>query len=233
MADEPVMLITGTSRGIGRYLVDYYVDHGYRVVGCARKELEAPPSGYWHFSLDVSDEAAVVQMFSSVRKEYGRLDALVNNAGISTMNHFMLTPGTTMRSIIDVNLIGTMICSREAAKVMQRRGYGRIINLSSIARPLRLEGEAVYAASKAAIESLTQVLAKELAGLGITVNAMGPTPLQTDLIKGVSDTKLQSVLDQQAIKRLAELEDVSNVLDFFLQSSSGFVTGQVLYLGGC
>jgi 3-oxoacyl-[acyl-carrier protein] reductase len=97
---------------------------------------------------------------------------------------------------------------------------------------LKLEGEAIYAASKAAVISLTQVLARELADLGITVNAIGPTPIKTDLVRGVSPAKLNALVDRQAIKRYGEPRDVINVIDFFMQPASDFVTGQVVFLGG-
>jgi 3-oxoacyl-[acyl-carrier protein] reductase len=115
---------------------------------------------------------------------------------------------------------------------MQVHRYGRIVNFVTVAVPLKLEGEAIYAASKAAVISLTQVLARELADLGITVNAIGPTPIKTDLVRGVSPDKLNALVDRQAIKRYGEPRDVINVIDFFMQPASDFVTGQVVFLGG-
>ena len=115
---------------------------------------------------------------------------------------------------------------------MLPKKHGRIINFATVATPLRLEGEAAYAASKAAIENFTQVMAKEMGPFGITVNAVGPTPIQTDLIRGVSEEKIADLIGTQCIARLGELQDVSNVTDFLLQEESDFITGQVLYLGG-
>ena len=132
---------------------------------------------------------AVREMFSLIRKEFGRLDVLVNNAGIAAMNHSLLMPLSTARNVMDTNFTGTFLLSREAAKLMQKRKFGRIINFSTVAVPFHLEGEAVYAASKAAVEELTRILAREFAELGITVNAIGPTPINTDLIRGVPQEK--------------------------------------------
>ena len=115
---------------------------------------------------------------------------------------------------------------------MRKRKSGRIVNLASVAVPLKLEGEAVYAASKAAVLTFTQVAAKELASFGITVNAVGPTPIQTDLIKAVPPEKIEKLISLQAIPRPGKLEDVSNVIDFFIQPESNFITGQVIFLGG-
>jgi 3-oxoacyl-[acyl-carrier protein] reductase len=115
---------------------------------------------------------------------------------------------------------------------MQKRRFGRIVNFATVATPLRLEGEAAYAASKAAVISLTQILARELADFGITVNAIGPTPIQTDLVGGVPSEKLERLIARQAIRRWGQFGDVANVIDFFLRPESDFVTGQVVYLGG-
>jgi 3-oxoacyl-[acyl-carrier protein] reductase len=115
---------------------------------------------------------------------------------------------------------------------MLRQKTGRIVFFTTVARPLRLEGELAYAASKAAVESLTQIMSRELAPSGITVNAVGPTPVKTDLIRGVSDAAIERLINRQAIRRLGECSDVINVVNFFLMPESEFVTGQVIYLGG-
>ena len=115
---------------------------------------------------------------------------------------------------------------------MRQKRFGRIVNFSTVAVPLKLDGEAVYAASKAAIVSLTQILAKEYAEFGVTVNAVGPVPIKTDLIRGVPEEKIEKLLSRQAIQRYGTYEDVENVIDFFLRPESDFITGQVIYLGG-
>lgn len=227
-----VMIITGTRKGIGRHLVDHYQALGWTVAGCSRGEMEDAPPGYCHFPLDVADERAVTRMVRAVASEHGRVDAIINNAGIASMNHLLLTPLSTIQNVFNTNVFGTFILCREAAKVMLRAKTGRIINFATVATPLRLEGEAAYAASKAAVESLTQVMARELASYGITVNALGPTPIDTDLIRGVPKEKMDSLIDRQAVKRMGTFDDVTNVLDFFLRDESDFVTGQVMYLGG-
>jgi len=226
------MLITGTSRGIGLGLARHYLERGDQVCGCSRAPSSIEHPGYSHFELDVSSEPDVVAMVRSVVRRQGRLDALLNNAGIASMNHALLSPGKTAQSLFSTNFHGTFLFCREGAKAMVRRGQGRIVNFATVATPLRLEGESLYAASKAAVESFTQVLARELGPTGVTVNAVGPTPVETDLIKNVPKGKMEALLARQAIRRFGEISDIINVVDFFLRPESGFITGQVIYLGG-
>lgn len=227
-----VMLITGTSRGIGLGLAKHYLARGDRVFGCSRAPATIRHLRYAHFELDVSSEPAVTAMVRAAVRAQGRIDALLNNAGIASMNHALLSPGRTAQSIFATNFHGTFLFCREVAKAMVRRGRGRIVNFATVATPLRLEGESLYAASKAAVESFTQILARELGPTGVTVNAVGPTPVQTDLIKSVPAAKMEALLARQAIRRFGEIKDIINVVDFFLLPQSGFVTGQVIYLGG-
>lgn len=232
MSDNPVMIVTGTRKGIGRALVETYAARGLTVVGCSREPVAYRLPDYLHLRCDVTDEPAVKQLFKEVRQRFGRLDFLINNAGIASMNHAVLTPAATVRRVLETNVVGTFLFCREAAKLMQRTGSGRIVNFASVATPLKLEGEAVYAASKAAVVGLTEVLAREFAPFGITVNAVGPAPLKTDLIRSVPAKKIAALLRRQAIPRCCEMRDVVNCIDFFLRPESGFVTGQVVYLGG-
>lgn len=228
----PVTLVTGASRGIGRYLAEHYVGMGHRVVGCGRSEIDWTLEGFDYAIADVADEIAVKRLFADLRRNYESLDHLINNAGVAAMNHSMLTPLSTVHRLLDTNVVGTFLFCREAAKLMQARRYGRIVNFSTVAVALKQEGEAVYAASKAAVESLTQVLARELAPLGITVNAVGPTAVDTELTRSVPKQKLDRLLERQAIPRFATPQAVANVIDFYLRRESDLITGQTLYLGG-
>jgi 3-oxoacyl-[acyl-carrier protein] reductase len=226
------MVVTGTRRGIGRYLAEYYSGRGFTVAGCSREPVDFELPSYHHFCLDVGDEQAVRKMFADLYKRFKKLDVLVNNAGVATMNHALLTPGSTVRQVLETNVLGTFLVCREGAKLLQRAPHARIVNLSSIAVPLYLEGEAIYAASKAAVETLTRVLARELAPLGITCNAVGPSPIETGMSLGVPKEKIERTLASLAIPRVGKVEDVANVIDFFIRPESDLITGQVIYLGG-
>ena len=208
MADSRVMLITGTRKGIGEKLVKHYAEQGFKVIGCSRKNIDYKLANYQHFCLDVS------------------------HAGIGLANHSLLTPIKTVDSIMRTNFTGTFLFCREGARIMKKNGFGRIINLTTIATPLKLEGESAYASSKAAIVTLTQILGKELAEFGITVNAIGPSPIKTDLIRTIPKNKIEQLINSLSIKRYGEIRDVINVIDFFIKAESDYVTGQVIYLGG-
>ncbi len=227
-----VILITGARKGIGRALVEHYLGRGCVVVGCSRKETDLRHDRYTHYCLNVADENAIQRMFADISAMSGRLDVLINNAGIASMNHVLLTSPAKAREIVETNFIGTFLMCREAARLMKKNHFGRIVNLASVATPLKLEGEAVYAASKAAVISFTQVVARELASFGITVNAIGPTPIETDLIKSVPREKLDRLISLQAIKRPGTFGDVANLIDFLIRPESDFITGQVIFLGG-
>lgn len=232
MCDQRVVLITGTRKGIGKFLAEHFLKAGYLVEGCSREAPDWSLPGYRHHLCDVAEEADVKRMLGQIQKDHGRLDVAINNAGIASMNHSLLTPTSTLDKIMGTNFRGTFLVCREAAKLMQQRRYGRIVNLGTVALPMKLEGEAMYAASKGAVVAFTQILAYELGCFGITCNVVGPPPIETDLIKNVPKHKIDKIIERMAVKRLGLSEDVAHAIDFFVSPKSDFVTGQVLYLGG-
>lgn len=232
MIDKKVMVVTGSRKGIGREIAEIYVNKGYLVIGCSRGPAEYSNESYVHYELDVADEVKVTSFFRDIRRIYGRLDVLINNAGVASMNHSLLTPITTVRSILETNVVGTFLFSREAAKIMKKNKFGRIINFVTFAIPFKLEGEAIYAASKAAVVSLTEILAREYAEFGVTVNAVAPPAVKTDLIRGVAAVKLDNLLERQSIKKFGAPSDICNVIDFFISKNSEMINGEVIYIGG-
>ncbi|EAK3931454.1 SDR family oxidoreductase [Campylobacter jejuni] len=236
---QKIIIITGTRKGIGKELSEYYLNNNHIVCGCSRGKSSIEHKNYRHFELDVCDEKLVVNMIRNIKKEFGKIDILINNAGIASMNHILATPLKTLQNIFNTNVFGSFLFIREVSKIMSQTYKKetisipyRIVNFSTVAAPLRLEGEAIYAASKAAICNLTQVCAKELSSFGITCNAIGPTPVPTDLIKNVPKNKIQDLLNQQAIKRFGNFNDIVNTINFFIDEKSDFITGQIIYLGG-
>ncbi len=232
MTPQGVVLITGARKGIGRFLAEHFVRKGFVVEGCSREPADWVLENYTHHLADVTNESQIKEMLSSIWKRHGRLDIAINNAGIASLNHTLLTPAETVDRIMATNCRGTFLVCRESAKLMKRNRFGRIINLGTVAVPMRLQGEALYAASKSAVITLTQIMAFELAEFGITCNAVGPTPIETDLIRNVPKDKIDLIINRLAIKRLGRFEDVANVIDFFVKPESDYVTGQVVYLGG-
>lgn len=226
------ILVTGASRGLGRDLAEHFLRRGDHVFGCARSESDLRHGNYRHFLVDVSSGEAVTAFFFQLRKEIKHLDALINNAGIASMNAFALTPESTLRRIFDVNVQGTALCCQKALGLLKKAEHPRIVNMSTVAVPLQLEGEAVYAASKSAVETLTRIIAKEYGPFGITINAIGPSPIDTALIQGVPKAKIEDLVKRQAIRKKATPADVINLVDFYLRPESGMISGQVVYLGG-
>jgi 3-oxoacyl-[acyl-carrier protein] reductase len=229
---QRTICINGATRGIGRFLAETFLDRQWFVFGCSRQRSDLQHDLYQHFDVDVSNERQVVAMFTAIRRRGVPIWALINNAGVASMNHALTTPAATMEHLLRVNAVGTMLCSREAAKQMLQHRTGRIINFSSVAVALDLEGESAYVASKAAVMAYTRVLAREVGHHGITVNAIAPNPIKTDLIAGVSQEKLDGLVAQQANARYGTMQDVLRVVDFFLNPENDLITGQTIYLGG-
>jgi 3-oxoacyl-[acyl-carrier protein] reductase len=226
------VLITGTTRGLGQYLAEHYLEAGDQVIGCGRSDPSVRHERYTHETLDVTDEAAVGKLAAIIRRRFGGLDVLINNAGVASMNAIALTPPSAARRVVETNFISAVALTHAAIRLMRRSTAGRIVNISTIAVPLRLEGEAIYAASKSALEMFTRIAARELGSMGITCNAVGPSVVRTRLTEGVPQEKLDRLVRAQAVQTMATPADVANVIDFFLRPESRLITGQVVYLGG-
>lgn len=226
------ILITGASRGLGKQVAEHFLSHGNNIIGCSRSESEIDHPAYRHYQLDISSQEQVSDLFIKIRKEIKQLDALINNAGIASMNAFALTPVETFERIFDVNVKGTFLFCQKALGLLKKAANPRIVNMTTVAVPLQLEGESIYASSKSAIETLTRIIAKEYGYFGITCNAIGPSPIDTNLIKGVPKEKIAALVERQAIRKMASPADVINLVEFYLRPESSMVTGQVVYLGG-
>lgn len=229
MTDQRVLLVTGSSRGIGLGIARYFIERGYEVCGCSRSEgaLESPR--YHHQRLDVSDEKAVRAWVTSVARDLGRIDVAVCNAGIVGSTLMMsVTPTSILDAFAAIHLRGVFLVCREVSKVMVRQRSGRIINLSSPAVAWHLSGAGAYAATKAGVEELTRVLATELAPAGVTCNIVRPGLVMTDPARAMGGEWAERLLDRQTIRRAVTVDEVCNVIDFFAAPTSSAITGQTL-----
>ena len=221
--------MTGSSRGIGLGIARFFLDRGYIVCGCSRSESAITAPDYHHRRLDVSDEKAVRGWVSATAKQFGRIDVAVCSAGVVKSALMMsVTPTAILDEFLATHVRGTFVVCREVSKVMIRQRAGRIINISSLAVPLHLKGAAGYAASKAAVEEMTRVLAKELASTGVTCNIVGPALVMTDPAVAMGPEWAKWLVDQQSIQRTVGVEEVCNVIEFFASPASSAVTGQTL-----
>jgi 3-oxoacyl-[acyl-carrier protein] reductase len=232
MPDEQrVAVVTGSSKGIGRGLAQHFIQQGYRVAGCSRGEAPALSGPYEHARVDVRSEEEVRRWISELGSRYGRIDVLVNNAGISVAALALMTSGDSAADALGTNLLGTFLVSRETARIMLRRKWGRIINVSSIAAAIHMPGSSIYAASKAAITEMAKVLARELAPFSITVNVVAPSIVETGMLKSLAPEVVETYRQALAFKRLCTIDDIGGVISFLASDAASYVTGQVLHLG--
>jgi 3-oxoacyl-[acyl-carrier protein] reductase len=224
-----MILVTGASRGIGSALCTYFSGKGLPVLGLARSPVHAD---FDTAVCDVTDPQALRVLAQRLLAEGRGVSVLINAAGIASMNLALTTPPATAEAIVKTNLLGTIYTCQQFVPHMIRAKAGRVINFSTIAVPLALEGESVYVASKAGVEAFTRTFAREVAGFGITVNCIAPGPIDTDLIKGVPDVKIQRIVDRQVIKRKFSPAEVCALADMLMSESASTLTGQVFHLGG-
>ena len=223
------LIVTGASRGLGGHVAQRALAEGYRVIGLARSNPEG--ADYETRSCDVTDPAQIKTALADVAKDES-LYGLVNAAGIASMNLTIAMPPETARRIVEVNLLGTIYCASLVGKWLARRKRGRIVNFSTIAVPLAIKGEAVYAASKAGVEGFTRAFAREMADFGVTVNALAPGPVDTALIEKVPEARIKEIVERQIIQRQAEPEDVWRTLCTLLDEKADMITGEVIHIGG-
>ncbi len=225
----PTALITGTSQGLGRALAERLLADSWTVHGFARGAQTLVHANFTAHTVDITDEAAARTAVSLVA-ESGRIDLLINNAGAAALNAFLLTPGSVAENLMRVNYLGTFHCLQAVGKVMVRQRGGLVINLTTVAVPLSLEGEAAYVASKAAVEALTKVTAKEFATQGVRVVAFGFGPVDTRLTRAVPKTMLVKIND--AIGR-PEGTTMTEAVEFIVAriSAPDLKSGSVEYFG--
>jgi 3-oxoacyl-[acyl-carrier protein] reductase len=227
-----VAVVTGAARGIGRIIAEHLLAGGGRVVGMSRGASEWQHDAYEHRTVDVRDEVGVIEAFRDIARRYGCLHYLINNAAVLTSHRALCLSGDSARAMIDTNFTGAFFVMREAAKLMHGGRFGRIISVSSMAVELEPVGDSIYAATKAALVTATNILARELAPAGITCNSLGVSAFETDMLAQLPVEKVKAALAHLPMARMATGDDILNVVDFFLADRSSNITAQTVYLGG-
>lgn len=242
MLDGKVAVVTGASRGIGRAIAIKLASQGAVVIinynGSkdkaeeVRSIIEENGGKAFVAQCNVSDFAACETFFKEVIKEHGRIDILVNNAGITKDGLLMKMSEEEYDAVINTNLKGTFNCTRFVARQMLKQRSGRIINMSSVSGVLGNAGQVNYAASKAGVIGLTKAAARELASRGVTVNAIAPGFIESDMTDVLSDAVKEASVAQIPMGRFGKVEDIAETAAFLASEQAGYITGQVLHVDG-
>jgi 3-oxoacyl-[acyl-carrier protein] reductase len=241
MLSDKVAIITGASRGIGRFISVALAAQGVKVVVSARNaealesltaEIKAQSGEALAVVADVAVEAEAVNLVEQTVATYGKVDILINNAGITRDGLLLRMKSDDWDAVLDTNLKGAFLCTRAAAKYMSKQRSGRIINISSVVGQMGNAGQANYCASKAGLLGLTKSVARELARRNVTVNAVTPGFIVTEMTEKMTDKAREAMTEQIPLGRLGEAEDVANAVLFLASDQSSYITGQVLGVNG-
>ncbi len=242
MLKDKVCIVTGASRGIGKAIAIKFAKEGAKVVinyrsddnGAMETKAEIEKNGgvaKLHKG-DVSDFNVAEDLIKFCKDEFGKIDVLVNNAGITRDTLIMRMKEEDFDSVINVNLKGTFNCSKHASNVMLRQKFGKIINISSVIGLVGNAGQVNYAASKAGVIGMTKSLAKELGSRGIRVNAIAPGFIETDMTDVLSEEVKKNILSLVPLNKMGSTDDVSNLAVFLASDLSDYITGQVITVDG-
>lgn len=239
--DNKVAFITGGAQGIGKEIAVSFAKNGALIVLCdinektleaAMLELKTLNKEIAYFKLDVSDQKGCEEVSKKAIDKYGRIDILVNNAGITRDNLIMRMSGEDFDRVISVNLKGVFNCIKIISRIMMRQRYGKIINIASVSGIVGRQGQVNYAASKAGVIAITKSVAKELASRNITVNAIAPGYIQTEMTEVLPDEIKSKMIENIPLKRAGKPLDVAHVALFLASDYSSYITGQVIVVDG-
>lgn len=242
MLEGKIAIVTGASRGIGRQIALTLASYGANIVVNYRgseesavkvaKEIEAMGREVLLYQGNVADMDAMKEMVKETTKKFGRIDILVNNAGITKDNLLMAMKEEEFDQVLDVNLKGSFICMKQVIRTMMKQRYGRIINLSSVSGRMGNAGQVNYSASKAGIIGMTKSLAREVGSRGITVNAVAPGFIDTDMTAVLKDDVKEAIMAGIPLKREGKPEDIAEAVAFLASDKASYITGQVLSVDG-
>ena len=237
-----VAIVTGASKGIGKACALRLAKDGYTVVvnysssdEAAQKTLEevkANGGDGMIYKANVSVLAEVKAMVRDVFKAYGRIDVLVNNAGIVRDEYLLMMNPDTLDKCMNLNVKGYLYCAQAVALKMFKQKSGVIVNMSSVSSKFALPGQAVYSATKGAVNSLTQTLAKELGGYGIRVNAVAPGFISTEMIEAIPEETRNGYIERVPLKRFGTADEVANLVSAIVSDQFAYVTGQIFVMDG-
>jgi len=229
---DKIVLVTGSSRGVGKEIAEHFLKQGAIVLGFARGIGSIANSKYHHYQVDLADMDSIQKGFMSLRKEFNHIDIVINNAAVLTSQYAMIMPPSAAQAMVNVNLLAPFIVSREAAKMMRKTKWGRIINIGSMAASLEPIGDSVYAACKAGVSTLANVMAKEFTSFNVTCNTLAISAIDSDMLSQLPRDKIEEIIASLPVPRFAVIDDILNVIDFFAAERSSYITAQTVYLGG-
>ena len=224
-------LVTGSRRGVGKLIADHFLEQGASVVGFAKGTSTIEHAAYHHVQVDLADAVAIGPAFASLRQSATTIDIVVNNAAVLTSQYAMIMPPGAAQAMVNVNLLAPFLVSREAAKMMRKTKWGRIINIGSMAASLEPIGDSMYAATKAGLSTLTNVMAKEFGSMNVTCNTLAITAIDTDMLSQVPRDKIEAIIAGLPIPRFANPDDILNIIDFFASERSSYITAQTIFMG--
>ncbi|MEC5319742.1 3-oxoacyl-ACP reductase FabG [Brenneria populi subsp. brevivirga] len=233
-----IALVTGASRGIGRAIAEKLVACGAKVIGTATSEKGAEAISAWlgengkGYVLNVSDESSVEKTLADIRAEFGEIDILINNAGITRDNLLMRMKEDEWQDILDTNLTSVFRLSKAVMRAMMKKRFGRIITIGSVVGSMGNAGQANYAAAKAGLIGFSKSLAREVASRGITVNVVAPGFIETDMTQALTEEQRAGILSQVPANRLGDAKEIASAVAFLASDEAGYITGETLHVNG-
>lgn len=233
-----IALITGASRGIGRAIAEILVERGATVIGTATSESGADAiSAYLGdhgkgFALNVTSPESIETILKQIKEQYGDIDILVNNAGITRDNLLMRMKDDEWQDIMDTNLTSVFRMSKAVLRAMMKKRHGRIISIGSVVGTMGNAGQTNYAAAKAGLLGFTKSMAREVASRGITVNAVAPGFIETDMTKALNDAQRAATLANVPAGRLGDPREIAAVVAFLASDDAAYITGETLHVNG-